>query len=101
MRRRRQGSGASGLCVSVRASTEGALWDLRGKMRGLPVYELRGAVVGFCGYGGIARETSRPAEAMGLIVWPPTRNGTTKKRADREPIAGRVQISADGLPVIR
>ena len=35
--------------------------------------EIRGSTVGFYGYGGIARETTRLAKAMGLKVWALTR----------------------------
>ena len=37
--------------------------------------EIRGSVVGFWGYGGLARETARLAKAMGLTVHVLTRSG--------------------------
>ncbi len=43
--------------------------------------ELRGSVVGFCGYGGIARETARIGKAMGLVIWALKYDGTVKKRS--------------------
>jgi len=42
--------------------------------------EIRGSVVGFYGYGGLARETARLAKTMGIEVWVLTRNGSTKAR---------------------
>ncbi|MDA0832217.1 MAG: D-2-hydroxyacid dehydrogenase [Planctomycetota bacterium] len=42
--------------------------------------ELRGSVVGFYGYGGMARETARQLRQMGLEIWTLTRNGKTKSR---------------------
>ena len=50
--------------------------------------ELRGAVVGFYGYGGIARETARLGKTMGLTVWALTRDGKAKKRPDTYCLAG-------------
>ncbi len=41
--------------------------------------ELRGATVGFWGYGGIARETARLAKAMGVRVHVFTRSGPTSR----------------------
>jgi phosphoglycerate dehydrogenase-like enzyme len=55
-----------------------AVWDRAARFQS----ELRGRVVGFYGYGGLARETARIAKAMGLGVWALTRDGTVKKRAD-------------------
>lgn len=42
--------------------------------------ELRGSRIGFYGYGGIARETTRLAKAMGLEVWVMTRDGSVRGR---------------------
>lgn len=42
--------------------------------------ELRGSVVGFYGYGGLARETARLCKALGITVWAMTRDGTLKSR---------------------
>jgi phosphoglycerate dehydrogenase-like enzyme len=42
--------------------------------------EMRGSVVGFYGYGGLARESTRILKAMGLTVWALTRDGSTRKR---------------------
>jgi len=53
------------------------VWDRSAKYQN----ELRGSVVGFYGYGGIARETARLAKAMGLVVWAMTRDGKVKKRS--------------------
>ena len=55
-----------------------AVWDNDARFQG----EIRGSVVGFYGYGGIARETARMAKHMGLEVWVMTRDGTAKKRKD-------------------
>jgi phosphoglycerate dehydrogenase-like enzyme len=43
--------------------------------------ELRGATVGFYGYGGIARETARMAKALGLKIWVLAR-GSLARRTD-------------------
>ncbi|MEX0724875.1 MAG: D-2-hydroxyacid dehydrogenase [Planctomycetaceae bacterium] len=43
--------------------------------------ELRGSVVGFYGYGGMARETARLLRHMGLEVWALTRDGKIKSRS--------------------
>lgn len=58
------------------ASQCAAKWDRDAKYQ----RELRGATVGFYGYGGIARETARIAKALGLTVWALTR-GPIKKRS--------------------
>jgi phosphoglycerate dehydrogenase-like enzyme len=42
--------------------------------------ELRGSVVGFYGYGGLARETARVCKALGVTVWAMTRDGAVKPR---------------------
>lgn len=47
------------------------IWDRSTRFQ----HEIRGAVVGFWGYGGIGRETARLAKAMGLTVHVLTRNG--------------------------
>lgn len=47
--------------------------------------ELRGATVGFWGYGGLARETARLAKAMGLKIHVLTRNGIKPRREDFTP----------------
>ncbi len=69
------------------------VWDRDAKFQA----ELRGSVVGFYGYGGIARETARIAKSMGLVVWAMTRDGKVKKR----PLKYRVDGTGDpdgGLP---
>jgi phosphoglycerate dehydrogenase-like enzyme len=50
---------------------DAAVWDRSAVFQ----RELRGATVGFWGYGGIARETARLAKQMGLHVHALTRNG--------------------------
>ena len=55
-----------------------SIWDPSPKFQD----ELRGATVGFYGYGGIARETTRLAKAMGLNVWALTVDGTAKPRPE-------------------
>lgn len=50
--------------------------------------ELRGAVLGLYGYGGIARETARLAKALGLTVWVMTRDGQLKPRRDKYRVEG-------------
>lgn len=52
------------------------VWDRSARFQS----ELRGAVVGFYGYGGLARETARLARQMGLEVWALTRDGRVKPR---------------------
>lgn len=42
--------------------------------------EFRGSVVGFYGYGGLARETARQCKSLGVKVWALTRGGTIKPR---------------------
>jgi len=51
-------------------------WDRSARFQN----ELRGSVVGFYGYGGLARETARLCKALGLDVWVMTRTGTIKPR---------------------
>jgi phosphoglycerate dehydrogenase-like enzyme len=55
--------------LDAQASQRAAKWDRAAKYQ----RELRGSTVGFYGYGGIARETTRIAKAMGLTVWALTR----------------------------
>jgi phosphoglycerate dehydrogenase-like enzyme len=55
-----------------------AVWDRSARFQA----ELRGMVVGFYGYGGIARETARLAKGMGLTLWALTRDGTVRKRTN-------------------
>jgi phosphoglycerate dehydrogenase-like enzyme len=50
--------------------------------------ELRGSVVGFYGYGGLARETARLCKAMGISVWALTRDGTVKSRGETYAVSG-------------
>ncbi|MFN0197533.1 MAG: D-2-hydroxyacid dehydrogenase [Planctomycetaceae bacterium] len=52
------------------------IWDRSARFQS----ELRGSVVGFYGYGGMARETARLFKQMGLEIWALTRNGKTKSR---------------------
>jgi len=52
------------------------VWDRSARFQS----ELRGSVVGFYGYGGLARETARLARNMGLEVWALTRDGQVKPR---------------------
>ena len=59
-------------------------WDRSARFQS----ELRGATVGFYGYGGIARQTARLAKAMGLVVWSLTRNGKIRSRSDKYCLAG-------------
>ena len=53
------------------------IWDRSARFQ----HEIRGAVVGIWGYGGIGRETARLAKAFGLTVHVLTRNGV-KPRTD-------------------
>ncbi|MDB6059837.1 MAG: D-2-hydroxyacid dehydrogenase [Verrucomicrobiales bacterium] len=55
---------------------DGAVWDRSATFQ----RELRGATVGFWGYGGIGRETARLAKQMGLRVHVLTRNGVEPTR---------------------
>ena len=50
--------------------------------------ELRGSVVGFYGYGGLARETARLCKALGVTVWAMTRDGTVKPRKNVYAVPG-------------
>jgi phosphoglycerate dehydrogenase-like enzyme len=52
------------------------IWDRSARFQ----TELRGAVIGLYGYGGLARETARLAKSMGLVVWALTRDGAVKPR---------------------
>ena len=61
--------------LDAQASQRGKVWDRAAKYQ----RELRGATVGFYGYGGIARETARLAKAMGLTVWALIRGSITKR----------------------
>jgi phosphoglycerate dehydrogenase-like enzyme len=58
-------------------------WDRSARFQ----HEIRGAVVGLWGYGGIGRETARLAKAMGLKVHVLTRHGV-KPRANIYCVAG-------------
>lgn len=53
-----------------------AVWDRSARFQS----ELRGSVVGFFGYGGMARETARLIRHMGMQVWALTRDGNVKSR---------------------
>ena len=61
--------------LEAQANQRAAKWDRAAKYQ----RELRGATVGFYGYGGIARETTRIAKAMGLTVWALTRGPVAKR----------------------
>ena len=52
------------------------VWDRSARFQS----ELRGSVIGLYGYGGIARQTARLAQAMGLEVWALTRDGRAQPR---------------------
>ena len=52
------------------------MWDRGEKFQA----ELRDSVIGFYGYGGLARETARVAKTMGIKCWALTRDGETRKR---------------------
>lgn len=72
--------------LEMLANQRTAHWDRAARFQ----RELRGSVVGFHGYGGIARETARIAKAMGLVVHALTRSGTvaTRDMAYRVPGTG-------------
>ena len=70
--------------LDMLANQRNAIWDRDARFQA----ELRGAVVGFYGYGGIARETARLVKSMGLTVWTLTREGNVKKRTDVYRVAG-------------
>lgn len=61
-----------------------AIWDRSARFQS----ELRGSVVGFFGYGGMARETARLVRHMGLEVWALTRDGSVKPRDNTYRVAG-------------
>jgi phosphoglycerate dehydrogenase-like enzyme len=50
--------------------------------------EFRGSVVGFYGYGGLARETARLLKTMGITVWALTRDGTIRPRDNMYRVPG-------------
>lgn len=50
--------------------------------------DVYGSTIGFWGYGGIARETTRLSKAMNLNVWVMTRNGQVRGRPDKYCVAG-------------
>lgn len=56
---------------SLIRNQDGHLWDRSARFQ----HEIRGAVVGIWGYGGIGRETSRLAKALGLKVHVLSRSG--------------------------
>lgn len=62
--------------LELLALQRSATWDPAPRFQG----ELRGASVGFFGYGGIARETARLAKTMGMHVLVLTRDGQIKPR---------------------
>lgn len=62
--------------LEMLANQRRANWDRSSRFQ----RELRGSIVGFHGYGGIARETARLAKAMGLVVWALTRSGSVATR---------------------
>ena len=55
---------------------ESSVWDRSAVFQ----KEIRGAVLGIWGYGGIGRETARLAKALGLQVHVMTRGGVTTRR---------------------
>ena len=61
-----------------------AIWDRSARFQS----ELRGSVVGFFGYGGMARETARLIRHMGLEVWALTRDGSVKSRDNTYRVEG-------------
>jgi phosphoglycerate dehydrogenase-like enzyme len=62
---------------------DAAIWDRSARFQ----HEIRGAVVGIWGYGGIGRETARLAKAMGLTVHVLSRSGV-KARENIYQVAG-------------
>ncbi len=60
------------------------VWDRAAQFQS----ELRGKVVGFYGYGGIARETARLCKAMGLEVWALKADGTIAGRRNNYCVEG-------------
>lgn len=72
--------------LDMLANQQAGIWDRHARFQA----ELSGLTVGFWGYGGIARETTRLLKQMGLVVWVMTRDGTTKPRQGiwRVPHAG-------------
>jgi len=66
------------------ANQSNKVWDRSAKFQS----ELRGSILGFYGYGGVARETARIAKSMGLTVWALTRDGKTRKRTRIYRVAG-------------
>lgn len=62
--------------LEMQQNQRNAVWDRSARFQS----ELRGSVVGFFGYGGMARETARLIRHMGMQVWALTRDGNTKPR---------------------
>lgn len=62
--------------LSLLQNQKEKIWDRSAKFQS----QLRGSLVGFYGYGGIARETARIAKSMGLGVWALSPSGKARKR---------------------
>jgi phosphoglycerate dehydrogenase-like enzyme len=65
-------------------------WDRSAQFQ----HEIRGAIVGIWGYGGIGRETARLAKAMGLTVYVLSRNGI-KARENIYQVAGTGDLNGE------
>src|SRR4051812_26298327 len=63
---------------------QAAIWDRSAKFQ----REISGSVVGFWGYGGLARETARLCKSMGMTVHVMARSGV-RARANTYVVAGR------------
>jgi phosphoglycerate dehydrogenase-like enzyme len=58
------------------ANQKNKVWDRAVRFQS----DIYGSTIGFWGYGGIARETSRLAKAMNMHVWVMTRDGKIRNR---------------------
>ena len=59
------------------ANQQNKIWDQSPDFQ----TELRGSVVGFYGYGGVARQAARIAQTLGLTVWTLTVDGALEDRS--------------------
>ena len=70
--------------LEMQQNQRNAVWDRSARFQS----ELRGSVVGFFGYGGMARETARLIRNMGMQVWALTRDGSVKSRGNNYRVEG-------------
>jgi len=64
--------------LSLLDNQKNMIWDRDARFQ----RDVFGSTIGFYGYGGIARETTRLAKAMNVQTWVLTRDGTAKPRTN-------------------